>query len=73
MPLFGRHRNLAQVAGHAVPVIKLLPPFLVSEDDPLWIESSFQQVLHQAESLGGIWELGRTLAGQALRARTGAP
>jgi ornithine--oxo-acid transaminase len=73
MPLLARHRILAQVAGHAVPVIKLLPPFVVSEDDLLWIESSFQQVLHEADSLGGIWELGRTLAGQALRARTGAP
>jgi ornithine--oxo-acid transaminase len=73
MTLLARHRILAQVAGHAVPVIKLLPPFVVSEDDLLWIESSFQQVLHEADSLGGIWELGRTLAGQALRARTGAP
>jgi hypothetical protein len=40
--------------------------------DLLWIESSFQQVLQEAESLGGIWEVGRTLAGHSLRARTGA-
>jgi ornithine--oxo-acid transaminase len=73
VPLLARHRILAQVAGYAVPVIKLLPPFVISEDDLLWIESSFQQVLHEAESLGGIWELGRTLAGHSLRARTGAP
>jgi hypothetical protein len=73
MPLFARHRILAQVAGHAVPVIKLLPPFVVSEDDLLRIESSFHEVLHEAESLGGIWELGRTLTGQSLRAWIGAP
>jgi ornithine--oxo-acid transaminase len=73
MPLLARHHILAQVAGHAVPVIKLLPPFVVGEDDLLWIESSFHEVLHEAESLGGIWELGRTLAGHSLRARIGAP
>jgi ornithine--oxo-acid transaminase len=73
MPLLARHRILAQVAGHGVPVIKLLPPFVVSEDDLLWIEESFEQVVREAESLGRIWELGRTLAGQALRERTALP
>jgi ornithine--oxo-acid transaminase len=72
MPLLARHRVLAQVAGHTVPVIKLLPPFVVSEDDLLWIEESFEQVVHEAESLGGIWELGRTLASHALRDRAAA-
>jgi ornithine--oxo-acid transaminase len=72
VPLLARHRILAQVAGHAVPVIKLLPPFVVSEEDLLWIESAFEQVVREAESLGGIWDLGRTLAGRALRERVGA-
>jgi ornithine--oxo-acid transaminase len=71
IPLPARHRILAQVAGHALPVIKLLPPFVVSEDDLLWIESAFEQVVRDAESLGGIWELGRTLAAHALRERAG--
>jgi ornithine--oxo-acid transaminase len=69
IPLFREHRILAQVAGHAMPVIKLLPPFVIGADDRRWIEDGFAAVLREAESLGGIWDLGRSLAGQALKAR----
>jgi len=72
MPLLARHRILAQVAGHAVPVIKLLPPLVVSEEDLVWIQSAFEQVVRETESLGAVWHLGRTLAGHALRERAGA-
>ncbi len=33
VPLFRDHRILSQVAGHAIPVVKGLPPLVVSEDD----------------------------------------
>jgi ornithine--oxo-acid transaminase len=69
IPLFQQHRILAQVAGHNMPVIKLLPPLVIGEDDAALIETAFAQVLAEAESLGGIWDLGRTLASQALKAR----
>lgn len=71
IPLLTQHRILAQVAGHAMPVIKLLPPFVISEDDRLWIENAFAQVVGDSQSLAGVWDLGRTLAGHALRERAG--
>ncbi|MGH6943288.1 MAG: aspartate aminotransferase family protein [Geminicoccaceae bacterium] len=71
IPLLTRHRILAQVAGHAMPVIKLLPPFVIGEEDRAWIESAFAQVVGDSQSLAGVWDLGRTLAGHALRERAG--
>ncbi|MDN5870827.1 MAG: aminotransferase class III-fold pyridoxal phosphate-dependent enzyme [Nitrococcus sp.] len=72
IPLLTQHRILAQVAGHAMPVIKLLPPFVISDDDRLWIENAFAQVVGDSQSLAGMWNLGRTLAGHALRERAGS-
>ncbi len=37
MPLFRRHHILAQVAGDNMQVIKLLPPFVITEADIVWI------------------------------------
>jgi ornithine--oxo-acid transaminase len=72
IPLFKEHRILAQVAGHAMPVIKLLPPLIVDDGDVDWIVSSLDQVIRASERLGAVWDLGRTLAGHALKARAGA-
>ncbi len=69
IPLLARHHILAQVAGHAMPVIKLLPPFVIGDDDRLWIEQAFEQVVRDSQDLAGVWDLGRTLAGHALRER----
>ena len=33
VPLFTRHRMLSQVAGHDLPVLKILPPLVVTEQD----------------------------------------
>ena len=33
VPLFTRHRILSQVAGHDLPVLKILPPLVVTEQD----------------------------------------
>ncbi len=69
IPLLTRHHILAQVAGYAMPVIKLLPPFVIGADDRLWIEQAFAQVVWDSHDLAGVWDRGRTLAGQALRER----
>jgi ornithine--oxo-acid transaminase len=71
MPLFQRHRILAQVAGHGMPVIKLLPPLVLSEADAEWIETAFEDVIGDSHALGAVWDLGRTLAGHALKNRAG--
>jgi len=72
IPLLQRHRILAQVAGHNMPVIKLLPPLVMSDADVNWTEDAFAAVTSDSESLGGIWDLGRSLAQHALRARSEA-
>jgi ornithine--oxo-acid transaminase len=72
IPLFKRHRILAQVAGHAMPVIKLLPPLVVSDADAEWIATAFEDVIRESHALGAVWDLGRTLAGHALKSRVRA-
>jgi ornithine--oxo-acid transaminase len=72
IPLFKRHRILAQVAGHKMAVIKLLPPLVLSEADAEWIEAAFEDVVGESHALGAIWDLGRTLAGHALKSKAGA-
>jgi ornithine--oxo-acid transaminase len=72
VPLFARHRILAQVAGHGMPVIKLLPPLVVSEADVAWIETGLEDVVRASHSLGAVWDLGRTLASHVVKARTAA-
>ena len=72
IPLFKRHRILAQVAGHNMPVIKLLPPLVISEADATWIADAFEDVIGESHALGAVWDLGRTLAGHALKTRAGA-
>jgi len=72
IPLFKKHRMLAQVAGHAMPVIKLLPPLVIDEGDARWIGEAFEDVIAESHALGAVWDLGRTLAGHALKTRAGA-
>lgn len=70
--LLQHHRILAQVAGHELPVIKLMPPLIVSEADVDWIEHGFAEAIEASQSLGSLLDLGRTLAGHALKARAAA-
>lgn len=72
MPLFEHHRILAQVAGHGLSVIKLLPPLVLAEEDLEWIGSAFDTVTRQSGSLGAVWNRGRVLANQALKAQPSA-
>jgi ornithine--oxo-acid transaminase len=70
IPLFTEHRILAQVAGHGMHVIKLLPPLVISDADAEWIVSAFDQVIADCHKVpGAIWSLGSSLAGHALAAR----
>lgn len=71
IPLLQRHRILAQVAGHELRVIKLLPPLVLSAADVDWIECGFAEVIGDSRSLGRMFDLGRTLASQVMRERAG--
>ena len=65
--LLKEHRILAQVAGHEMPVIKLLPSLVIDPSDVNWIVDAFDRVITDAGQLGGLWDLGRTLAGHAMK------
>jgi ornithine--oxo-acid transaminase len=71
VPLFQRHRILSQVAGPGMQVVKFLPPLGIGEEERRWIASACESVLDDAHHVGGaIWDLGRQLAGAALRMKT---
>jgi len=68
IPLFAQYRILSQVAGHGMNVVKLLPPLIVTEKDKDNIVSSFNDVISDCHKVpGSIWDLGKTLAGHALK------
>jgi ornithine--oxo-acid transaminase len=72
VPLFKRHKILSQTAGHDLPVVKFLPPLVIDESDRQWIVRAIDDVVADTENVGGaIWDLGRTLAGAALRSKAG--
>jgi len=69
MPLFERHRVLAQVAGHNA-VIKLLPPLVINDEDRRWMVSALDDVIAECHKVpGSLWGLGRSLAGHAIAGR----
>lgn len=69
IPMLRDRRVLTQVAGHGMNVVKLLPPLVVDEADRDWIVSAFDAVIADCHRPGAVWDLGRTLAGHALKAR----
>jgi ornithine--oxo-acid transaminase len=72
VPLFKRHRILSQTAAHDLAVIKFLPPLCITEEDRRWIARAVEETVADTENVGGaIWELGKNLAGAALRTKTG--
>lgn len=67
MPLMIDHHILAQVAGHRLDVIKLIPPLVIGKKDADRFLGAFDQVLAAAYRFPGpIWEFGSRLAKAAL-------
>jgi ornithine--oxo-acid transaminase len=72
VPLFKDHKILAQVAGDGIYTIKLLPALIINDTDCDWIEQSFEQVIADSHKVpGAVWSLGKTLAENAIKSRTG--
>ncbi|ARP98437.1 aspartate aminotransferase family protein [Pseudorhodoplanes sinuspersici] len=70
IPLFKEHKILTQVAGHGSRTIKLLPPYVIADDDCAWIEKAFDTVIAESHRVpGAIWSLGKTLIENAAAAR----
>ncbi|MFO1520437.1 MAG: aspartate aminotransferase family protein [bacterium] len=72
VPLFTQHRILTQVPGHNMDVVKILPPLMISKKEADYFVEAFDQVVGECHRFpGGAWEVGYTLAKQALKARGG--
>jgi ornithine--oxo-acid transaminase len=68
IPLMTDHRVLAQVAGHHLDVIKLLPSLVINEDDVAYLLRAFDQVIGACHRFPGpVWEVGKRIAGAQLK------
>jgi len=68
IPLLADHHILAQVAGHHIDVIKLIPPLVLCEQDVDDIISAFDKVIADCHRFPGpVWEVGKRLSGNAIR------
>ncbi len=72
IPLFKDHHILTQVAGHGMNVVKLLPPLNLTQKDHDKIICAFDKTIADTHKItGSIWDLGKNLAGHALKNRKG--
>ncbi len=67
IPLLADHRILAQVAGHRMDVIKLIPPLVLTRQDADEIAAAFEKVIAACHQFPGpVWEIGKRLSQHAL-------
>jgi ornithine--oxo-acid transaminase len=70
IPLLDHHHILTQVAGHHIDVIKLLPPFVISDDDVSWFLKAFEEVMVQLHRFPGpAWDVVTRIGRMALTNR----
>jgi ornithine--oxo-acid transaminase len=73
VPLFTDHRILSQVPGHNMDVVKILPPLMITKKEADYFVEALDQVVAECHKFpGAAWEVGYTLAKQALKARGGS-
>jgi ornithine--oxo-acid transaminase len=66
IPFLNEHRILAQVAGHHIDVIKLIPTLVINQADVAHLVQAFDQVLAASHRFPGpVWDLGKRFAGTA--------
>ncbi|HXF11097.1 MAG TPA: aminotransferase class III-fold pyridoxal phosphate-dependent enzyme, partial [Desulfuromonadaceae bacterium] len=58
IPLLDKHHIITQVAGHAIDVVKLLPPLVTRDEDVKWFLTAFEDVLAQMHKFPGpAWDV----------------
>ena len=68
MPLMTDHRILAQVAGHRLDVIKLIPALVLSRQDANEIIAAFDKAIGAIHTFPGpAWEVGKKLTAAAMK------
>jgi len=68
-----KHRILTQVAGHAMDVIKILPPLIIGEQEVDMFVNALDDVLTECRKFPGpMWELGNNFVKAALGSKRAA-
>lgn len=63
MPLMSKHHFITQVSGHHQDIVKLLPPYVITEDHVNKFVSALDSVLSDCDKIAGpMWEMGKNLA-----------
>ena len=72
--MLSRHRILTQVAGHAMDVVKILPPLMIGEREVERFITALDQVLSECRKFPGpMWEIGNNFMRHALRSKRSLP
>jgi len=65
-----KHRILTQVAGHAMDVLKILPPLIIGEKEIALFVTALDNVLTDCRKFPGpMWELGNNFVRVAISSR----
>ncbi len=68
VPLMSKHRILTQVAGHNIDLVKILPPLVITAEDADDFVAALKDVVGECHKFpGASWEVGMTLAKNALK------
>jgi acetylornithine/succinyldiaminopimelate/putrescine aminotransferase len=68
MPLLSKHRVLSQVSGGHGDIVRILPSFVITDEDIQYFVSALDDVLTDCYKLPGpMWDLGTNLVKAALR------
>jgi acetylornithine/succinyldiaminopimelate/putrescine aminotransferase len=67
MPLLDKHHVLTQVSGNHGDIIRILPPFTISDEDIAYFVNALDTVLSDCHKLPGpMWDMGANLVKAAL-------
>jgi len=70
MPLLDKHHILTQVSGSHGDIIRILPPFIITDEDIKYFVNALDTVLTECHKLPGpMWDMGANLVKAALRNR----
>jgi acetylornithine/succinyldiaminopimelate/putrescine aminotransferase len=68
MPLLQKHHVLTQVSGNHGDIIRILPPFVITDEDIEYFVNALDSVLTECYRLPGpMWDLGANLVKAALK------
>ncbi|MDQ6807931.1 MAG: aspartate aminotransferase family protein [Verrucomicrobiota bacterium] len=72
--LLSKHRILTQVAGHAMDVVKILPPLMIGEKEVDRFVDALDDVLAECRKFPGpMWEIGQNFVRHAVGSKRQAP